>query len=117
MEEPLMAFVVETPDDPAIEIRVNFGIFAGREATAAEIDRLAVWLLDEVDGVTIVAEERHEIDDTVEASVHQVRIELAADRAPPDAAERQALAEKLVERADHWARGCVAERHPDVTDF
>src|SRR3954452_23606603 len=117
MGEPKIAFVVERHEDPAIEIRVNFGVFAAREATPAEIDRLATWLLDDVDGVTIVAEDRHEIDDTVEASVHQVRIELGADRAPADAAERRALAEKLVERADHWARGCVAERHPDVTDF
>jgi hypothetical protein len=117
MEEPRIAFIVETPESPAIQIRVNFGVFAGRPATAAEIDKLAMWLLDEVDGVTIVAEERHEIDDTVEASVHQVRVELAADRAPEDRTERRSLAERLVERADYWARMCIAERHTDASDL
>jgi hypothetical protein len=117
MDEPQMAFIVERHEDPAIEIRVNFGVFAGREATAAEIDRLATWLLDEVEGVTIIAEDRHEIDDTMEASVHQVRIELDADRVPADASERRTLAEKLVERADYWARTCIAERHSDIADL
>ena len=55
----------------------NFGIFAGRAVTSAEIDRLAQWLLDEVDAVTIVSEERHEIGKAAEASTHQVRIEVA----------------------------------------
>ena len=31
------------------DIRVNFGLFAGREATRAEIDDLAKTLLDEVE--------------------------------------------------------------------
>ena len=69
-----MAFAVSQTAAPAIEVRVNFGIFAGRDATAAEIDRLAEWLLDEVGEVSIISEERHEIDAHVEASVHPVRI-------------------------------------------
>ena len=73
-----MVFAVHGRTPPAIEVRVNFGVFAGREATAAEIDKLAEWLLDEVGEVSIISEERHEIDASVEASVHQVRIELAA---------------------------------------
>lgn len=117
MEEPHIAFIAETHESPAIEIRVNFGIFAGRAATPAEIDQLARWLLDDVPEVTIVGEDRHEIDDTVEAAVHQVRIELDADRAPGDPAERRALAEKLLERAEHWARTCIADRHNDTADL
>ena len=62
-DETAMAFVVSEHEQPAIEIRVNFGILAGREATPAEIDHLAGRLLDEVETVTIVAEERHEIVD------------------------------------------------------
>jgi len=103
-----MTFVVDRHAEPAIEVRVNFGVYAGRAATPAEIDRLAEWLLDEVEAVSIVAEERHEIDAHGEAVIHQVRIEAAED-AP-------GLKERLAERADHWARLCVADRHADVTD-
>ena len=111
-----MAFVVPEHESPALEIRVNFGIFAGREATAAEIDRLAEWLLDEVGEVSIISEERHEIDAQVEASVHQVRIEVASDRVPGPGPERTALAERILERAEHWARLCVSERHAEIAD-
>ena len=95
---------------------MNFGMFAGRGATPAEIDRLAEWLLDEVGDVSIIAEERHEIDANAEASVHQVRIELGPDRVPEDSDERVALEEKLLERAEHWARLCVADRHAEIAD-
>jgi hypothetical protein len=109
-----MAFAVHSHDAPAIEVRVNFGIYAGREATGAEIERLAQWLLDEVGEVSIISEERHEIDANVEASVHQVRIEVAADRVPADLAERAAVEARIVERAEHWATLCVADRHVEV---
>ncbi|HXK15987.1 MAG TPA: hypothetical protein VNH45_15750 [Gaiellaceae bacterium] len=114
--EPSMAFAVHETNAPAIEVRINFGIFAGRDATAAEIDRLAEWLLDEVGEVSIISEERHEIDAHVEASVHQVRIEVAADRVPADPAERAAIETRIVERAEHWANLCVAERHVEIAD-
>jgi hypothetical protein len=116
MEELNMAFAVHRHDPPAIEVRINFGIFAGRDATAAEIDRLAEWLLDEVGEVSIISEERHEIDAHVEASVHQVRIEVAADRIPAEPAERAKIEERILERAEHWARLCVAERHAEIAD-
>src|SRR5438105_15939447 len=100
MQEPRIAFAVRTQESPAIEIRVNFGVFAGREATAAEIDRLAEWLLDEVGEVSIISEERHEIDAHVEASVHQVRIEVASDRVPGVGVEREALEARILDRAE-----------------
>jgi len=112
--DPTMAFAVHQHDPPAIEVRVNFGMFAGRAATPAEIDRLAEWLLDEVGEVSIISEERHEIDSQVEASVHQVRIEVSSD-VPADDTGRRRLERRLLERAEHWARQCVAERHVDVT--
>src|SRR4051812_22941969 len=114
--ELTMAFAGEQQEPPAIEVRVNFGVFAGRGATAAEIDRLAEWLLDEVGEVSIISEERHEIDANVEASVHQVRIEVASDRVPAVGEERETLIERLVERAEHWARICVADRHAEFAD-
>ena len=112
-----MAFAVYHQDPPAIEVRVNFGVFAGREATPAEIDRLAAWLLDEVGEVSIISEKRHEIDSTVEASVHQVRIEVASGRIPGAGPEREKLERRILERAEHWARLCVAERHADVAEL
>lgn len=111
--EPTLAFAVHEHDQPAIEVRVNFGVYAGRAATAAEIDRLALWLLDEVGEVSIISEERHEIDSDVEASVHQVRIELSSG-VPGDDAGRRALEQRILDRTVHWARLCVAERHVDV---
>src|SRR3954464_6725487 len=114
--EPTMAFAVHGHEPPAIEVRVNFGIYAGRAATPAEIDRLAEWLLDEVGEVSIISEERHEIDANVEASVHQVRIEISSDRVPPAGPHRDSLIKRLVERAEHWAHLCVAERHAEIAD-
>jgi len=106
-----MAFIVEGRDQPAIEVRVNFGVFAGRDATPAELDRLAEFLLDETGEVSIISEERHEIDENVEASVHQVVVQVAGGGRDPDA-----VAQKIVERADHWVRICVAERHAEIAD-
>src|SRR3954452_25108249 len=111
-----MAFAVHQHDPPALEVRINFGVYAARAATPAEIDRLAEWLLDEVGEVSIISEERHEIDAHVEASVHQVRIEISSDRVPADAAERRAIEERILERAEHWAHVCVADRHAEIAD-
>jgi hypothetical protein len=116
MDDLPMAFAVSRHEPPAIEVRVNFGVFAGRPATPAEIDRLAEWLLDEVGDVSIIAEERHEIDTHGEASVHQVRIEISDDL-PASERERRKLEERVVERAEHWGHICVAERHSDLAEI
>ena len=87
------------------DIRVNFGVFAGRDATQAEIDELAKDLLDEVSAVTIVAEQRTVADREMEASVHQIRIELEPETDP----QRPLLI------AERWAEACVAERHAEVS--
>ena len=88
------------------DIRVNFGMFAGREATRAEIDDLANTLLGEVEAITIVAEQRTVADREMEASVHQIRIELDEDADP----QRPLLI------AERWAEACVAERHAEITE-
>ena len=111
--ETFLAFLVHKRVVPAVEIRVNFGIFAGRTVTSAEIERLAQWLLDEVEAVTILSEERHEIGKAAEASTHQVRIEVAETGVPADAASRARLEARLLERVDYWARTCIAERHAE----
>jgi hypothetical protein len=96
-----MAFLDDDGD-----IRVNFGVFAGRDATQAEIDDLAKDLLDEVAAVTIVAEQRTVADREMEASVHQIRIELEPEADP----QRPLLI------AERWAEACVAERHAEITE-
>jgi hypothetical protein len=114
MEEPTMAIAARRHDPPAIEVRVNFGVFAGREATNIELERLATYMLDEVGEVSIISEERHEVDSQVEASIHQVRIEVSADLMPAGSTEQEELERRILERAEYWAHTCVADRHVDV---
>ena len=56
--EPYVAFAVPADPSSGVEVRVNFGLLAGREATPAEIDELARRLLGTVERVTIVSERR-----------------------------------------------------------
>jgi hypothetical protein len=112
-----IAFAVHEQSPPALEVRVNFGMFAGREATPAEIDGLAEQLLAKVSSVSIVSEERHEIDDRSEAAIHQVRIEVAPEELPSEQAEREELAGRLVETAERWADECIASRRVDVAEL
>jgi hypothetical protein len=112
--EPAIAFATRTFEPPALEIRVNFGMFAGREATPAEIDDLAAELLDKVTNVSIVAEERHEISTHSEAALHQVRIEVTGNELPDDEHELDELRGRLIESADRWARECIAGRSVEI---
>lgn len=112
--EPAIAFATRTFEPPALEVRVNFGVFAGREATPAELDELAAELLDKVTEVGIVSEERHEIGPHSEAALHQVRIEVSDDELPDDEHELDELRGRLVEAAERWARECIAQRHVEV---
>jgi hypothetical protein len=112
--EPVIAFATRTFEPPALEIRVNFGMFAGREATPAEIDGLAADLLDKVGDLTIVAEDRHEISEHSEASLHQVRIEIPDEELPVGDHALDEFRGRLIEAAERWVRECIAERHVEV---
>jgi len=112
--DPAIVFATRTLEPPALEIRVNFGMFAGREATPAEIDELATVLLDKVTEVAIVSEERHEMSGHSEASVHQVRIEVSGEELPEGDHELDELRGRLIEAAERWARECVADRRVEV---
>lgn len=107
MREPAIALQVREHEEPAVEIRINFGVFAGRHATPAEIDELALALRDLVPEFEVVAEERHEFGDAVEASVHQVVVSVSREHAgsSPDM-----LAEQIVLAANGWALDCIASR-------
>ncbi|MGZ4358998.1 MAG: hypothetical protein ACXVZW_04340 [Gaiellaceae bacterium] len=84
---------------PALEIAVNFGVVAGRQATEAEIVELAHRLVPLVGEIGIVAERRHEFGEHSEAMVERIRIELHENHAPLDAERR----EELIRRAADWA--------------
>lgn len=107
MEAPV-AFHVRELERSALEVRVNFGLFAARGATPAEIDDLARALKDVLPSFEIVAEERHEFGGAVEASVHQVVIH--ADETDDD------VAVQIVAAAEEWAEACFAARHSDLSD-
>jgi hypothetical protein len=106
-----------TTEPPGLELRVNFGVFAGRDATAAELEELAKLLVPQVGEVSLVSEERHEIADGTEVVLHQVRIEVPSDRLPQDEGERSELEGKLIATAEFWTRSCVADRHAELTEL
>jgi hypothetical protein len=114
--EPAIVFATSTIEAPALEIRVNFGMFAGREATPAEIDELAIELLDKVAQVAIVAEERHEISTHSEAALRQVRIEVSGDDLPDGERELDELRGRLIEATERWARECIEGRRVELDE-
>ena len=114
--ENAIAFAVE--QEPAgLELRINFGVFAGRDATSAELEELGKLLVSEAGEISIVGEERHEIGEDVEIVLHQVRVAIAPENVPDDRTERKAFCERLVTLAEIWARQCISERHAELTDI
>jgi len=114
--ENAIAFVVE--QEPAgLEIRVNFGVFAGRDATTAELEELGKLLVPEAGEISVVGEERHDLADDVEVVLHQVRVAIPPDAVPDDPVERKALCERLVGLAEIWARQCIHDRHAEITEL
>jgi hypothetical protein len=114
--EQAIAFPTRT--EPAgLELRINFGVFAGRDATPAELEELAKLLVPQIGEVSLVSEQRHEIADGTEVVLHQVRIEIPPDRLPAKDAERSELEDKLVATAEFWTRACVADRHAEISEL
>lgn len=107
MEAPI-AFRMRAEPRTALEVRVNFGLLAGREATPAEIDDLAHTLRSLLESFEIVSEKRHEFGGAVEVSVHQVAVH--ADDGSDE------IAARVVEAAERWANECFASRHSDLAD-
>ena len=79
---------------------VNFGILTGREATIAEVDRLARSVsLAGANEISIVAQRRHEYGDSVETMIHQVVAR--SDLVDEDELERLCTL---------WVHECAADR-------
>ena len=114
--EERIAFAVE--QEPAgIEIRINFGVFAGRDATTAELEELGRLLLPEAGEVSIIGEERHELGAGAEIVLHQVRVAVPPNAVPDDRAERKEFCQRLVTLAEIWARQCINERHSELSEL
>jgi hypothetical protein len=80
---------------------VNFGIMTGREATIAEVDRLARAVAGSGgDEIRIVAQRIHEYGGGIETVVHQVV-------ARADGIETAELGRLCTE----WVQDCAADRH------
>ena len=92
---------VRSAVDGAIELVVNFGPLSGREATQAEVDRLARRLLEVAEHVRVDAVRSHDMGPETESIVHQVVVEAVA--APHAAGALRDLCEA-------WAVDCAAER-------
>jgi hypothetical protein len=112
--EPALVFVAPERELPALELRVNFGVFAGREATPAEIETLGRELLAKVNPVSIVSERHHEIGLEAESVVHQLRIEVPAEALPKSGCNVQELRGRLIEVTERWALACIADRQKTV---
>jgi hypothetical protein len=112
--DPPIAFAATTGDPPALDIRVNFGILAGREATPAEIEDLARALLAIVEDISIVSEQHYQVGRAHEATVHQVRVELPHESMPDDPVVLETLTRQLVDTAGRWAQTCADERRADL---
>jgi hypothetical protein len=114
--ENVIAFV--TDDEPAgLEIRINFGVFAGRDATTAELEELGKLIVPEAGEVSIVGEQRHEMTEEAEVVLHQVRVAVPAEQVPTDRSTKQAFCERLVTLAEIWARQRFNERHAELTEL
>src|SRR5438876_11792302 len=101
--ENVIAFVTE--EEPSgLEIRINFGVFAGRDATTAELEELGKLLVPEAGEVSIIGEERHELTEDVEIVLHQVRVAIPPEAVPDARAERRELCKRLVTLAAISAR-------------
>ena len=87
--------------DDGGSVVVNFGILTGREATLAEIDRLARSISNAGgEPIRIVAERIQDYDAGVETVLHQVIARAEAI----DLAELERL-------CNEWVQDCAADRH------
>ena len=86
------------------DVIVNFGILSGREATQAELDRLALALRHGGAGaqMTITAERHQDYGRDFEGVIHQVRVTLAGSPA-----------EWVEAICAEWALACAEDRSID----
>jgi hypothetical protein len=112
--EAVLVFPAPEREQPVLDLRVNFGLFAGREVTPAEIEVLGRDLLDKVDHNSIVSERHHQIGADAESVVHQVRVEVPAEAVPVWGRDLPELRGRLIEVTERWALACIADRGEEI---
>ena len=108
--EPTVVFAPEVRDLPAVELCINFGLLAGREVSAAEIEQLAAQLLVRVARVSIVSERRFELGDAGGGAVHQLRIQVTRGAVGLEQRDIAELRGRLMEIIERWLDACLAAR-------
>jgi hypothetical protein len=107
--QPQAVISWDTGPAVAMTLLVNFGMFAGRDVSKLELERLGDVLLQVVDGVTVISEHRFELAAESSIDLHQVRV--AIDRAvlPPDEPDIEALRMKIADLLERWVHSCLTE--------
>ena len=100
MSETALVFRTEPAEQAGLEVRVNFGVFAGRNATQAEIEDLARSLRELASSFAVVAEDRHAFGGGSETAVRQIVIQVEDDD----------LSDAVFELAEEWATRCIRSR-------
>ena len=91
----------------ALSFDVNFGIFAGREVSRREIERLGEALLPMVAGVSIAAEHRYALGQRSTVALHQVHVEIAPDALPADERDVEQLRARIARTLEQWLDECL----------
>jgi len=101
-----------------LELTVNFGIFAGREASRDDVDRLGEALLALVSGFSLFAGRRYDLArGAAEVANYEVKIRFPTFILPTGSAEHEALLEKLLETLGLWARDRAASPPAEGEDL
>ena len=107
--EPAAVVTWGTRLPAALEFNVNFGIFAGREVSRREIERLGEALLPMVSGVSIAAEHRYELGERSAVALHQVHVEIGRDSLPAEERDIERLRSRIAEALAAWLEQCLTE--------
>jgi hypothetical protein len=118
--EPEAVITWGTRPPAALEFSVNFGIFAGREASRRELERLGEALMPMLEGVTITTEHRYEVGGHSTVALHQVRVEIGHDALPADEGDIERLRARLAGTLGEWLDDCLTRvsgqelTHPEL---
>ena len=105
--EPEAVITWETRPASALEFTVNFGVFAGREVSRRELERLSAALLPLVSSVSIAAEQRFEIASGTSVALHQVHVEITNEALPEGEPDIEALRGRIAGALKDWLEDCL----------
>jgi hypothetical protein len=107
--EPEVVISWDTSPAVAMSFLVNFGVFAGRDVSPLELERLGSALLGIVDGVTLVSEHRRELTAGSSIDLHQLRVAIDRDILPPDEPDIEALRARIAALLESWVHSCLTQ--------